>query len=68
LSSFAGISTGQRGGNASLEAQRLARERERREAAEAEKRKLELHFGADEFWEKQQSRGGTPQIVTTSET
>jgi hypothetical protein len=51
-----------------LEAQRLARERERREAAEAEKRKLELHFGAEEFWEKQQSRGGTPQIVATTET
>jgi hypothetical protein len=67
LSSFAGISSAQTGESTSLEAQRLARERERREAADVERRKLDLHFGADEFWERQ-SRANTPKIIATSET
>jgi len=50
--------------NASLEQQRLAREKEKRDALEKEKRDLDLHFGADEFWEKH-SRQNTPSITTT---
>lgn len=66
LSAFSGISLSRQGGqvsNASLEQQRLAKERERREALE-EKRDLDRHFGADEFWNKH-SRQGTPTITTT---
>jgi len=67
LSFLSGISSAQKGGDTSLDAQRLAKERERKEAADAEQRKLELQFGADEFWERQ-SRGNTPKIIATSET
>jgi hypothetical protein len=44
--------------------QRLAKEKERREAMEKEKRDMDKHFGAEEFWEKH-SRQNTPSIVTT---
>ena len=67
LSAFSGISSSRQGGqvsNASLEQQRIEKERERREALEKEKRNLDLHFGANEFWEKH-SRQGTPTITTT---
>jgi hypothetical protein len=69
LSAFSGISTiragsATSGSGTSLEQQRLQRERERREVAEKEKRDIELHFGADEFWEKH-SRQNTPTIITT---
>src|SRR5579859_1354416 len=64
LSAFSGISRPSQSGNATLEQQRLAREKERREAAEAEQRKMDMHFGANEFWEKH-SRQATPTITTT---
>ncbi len=64
LSAFSGISRASPSSNASLEQQRLAREKERREAIEKEKRDMQTHFGADEFWEKH-SRQNTPTITTT---
>ena len=66
LSAFSGISTRQPASlsNASLEQQRLAKEKEKKSALEKEKQNLDIHFGADEFWEKH-SRQRTPSIVTT---
>jgi hypothetical protein len=64
LSAFSGITRADQQSNASLEQQRLAKEKERREAQEKEKQKMEMHFGANEFWEKH-SRQGTPSITTT---
>ena len=64
LSAFSGISRANPSSNASLEQQRMAREKERREAIEKEKRDMQMHFGADEFWEKH-SRQNTPTITTT---
>ena len=65
LSAFSGISrVSPSSSNASLEQQRLAKEKERREAIEKEKRDMQMHFGADEFWEKH-SRQNTPTITTT---
>jgi hypothetical protein len=64
LSAFSGITRTGPPSNATLEQQRLAREKERREALEKEKRDLDKHFGAEEFWEKH-SRQNTPTIITT---
>src|SRR5579862_5580974 len=65
LSAFSGISrVGVTTNNATLEQQRLAREKERRDKLEREKKDIDLHFGADEFWEKH-SRQNTPTIITT---
>ncbi len=67
LSAFSGISSSRQSGqasNASLEQQRLAKEKEMREALKKEKRNLDIHFGDDEFWEKH-SRQATPTITTT---
>jgi hypothetical protein len=65
LSAFSGISrVGVATSNATLEQQRLAREKERRDKLEREKKDIDLHFGADEFWEKH-SRQNTPTIITT---
>lgn len=64
LSAFSGISRPAQSSNASLEQQRIAKEKERKEALEKEKRNLDMHFGADEFWEKH-SRQGTPSITMT---
>jgi hypothetical protein len=66
LSAFSGISSrqGQNNANTTLEQQRLAKERERKETLDKEKRNLDMHFGANEFWEKH-SRANTPTITTT---
>ena len=68
LSAFSGITRQGQGAvttnNTTLEQQRLAREKERREKVEKEKKDIDLHFGADEFWEKH-SRQNTPTIITT---
>lgn len=67
LSAFSGISgqrQGQHNATTTLEQQRLAKERERRENLEKQKRDLDVHFGANEFWEKH-SRTNTPTITTT---
>jgi hypothetical protein len=64
LSAFSGITRIDQQHNASLQQQRLAKEKEQREAQEREKKKMDMHFGADEFWEKH-SRQGTPSITTT---
>jgi len=63
LSAFSGIK-GTQLSNASLEQQRLAKEKEKREALEKEKKNLDMHFGDNEFWEKH-SRTATPIITTT---
>jgi hypothetical protein len=59
LSSFAGVTRQAPLSNLSLEQQRLVREKEKKEALEAQKRNFESHFGDNEFWEMQ-SRQGTP--------
>jgi hypothetical protein len=64
LSAFSGIARPGSLSNASMEQQRLAKEKEKREALEREKRSLNMHFDANEFWEKH-SRQGTPSIATT---
>jgi hypothetical protein len=64
LSAFSGITRVEQQSNASLEQQRLAKKKERREAQEKEKQKMEMNFGANEFWEKH-SRQGTPSIART---
>lgn len=66
LSAFSGISSrqGQNNATTTLEQQRLAKERERNETLEKQKRDLDMHFGATEFWEKH-SRTNTPTITTT---
>lgn len=64
LSSFSSISRATQPSNVSLEQQRLAREKEKRDALEKEKRNLDVRFGADEFWEKH-SRQSTPTITMT---
>src|SRR5271170_7937579 len=66
--SFASLSAfssrqGQNNSNTTLEQQRLAKERERKEKLDKQKRDLDIHFGADEFWEKH-SRTNTPTITT----
>jgi hypothetical protein len=65
LSSFSGIRRSGQQSNASLEQQRLAKEKEKRQVQEEEKQKMDMHFGANEFWEKH-SRQGTPTITTTN--
>jgi len=67
LSAFSGIGArhGQMNANTTLEQQRLAKERERKEKLDKEKRDLDMHFGANEFWEKH-SRTNTPTITTTN--
>ena len=65
LSAFSGIiRSGVTTSNATLEQQRLAKEKERRDKLEKEKKDIDLHFGADEFREKH-SRQNTPTIITT---
>ena len=70
LSAFSGITTTRAGaaagggGGGTLEQQRLERERLRREAEEKQKRDVDLHFGAEEFWERH-SGMNTPTIITT---
>jgi hypothetical protein len=66
LSAFSGIISrqGQNNANTTLEQQRLAKERERKETLDKEKKKLDMHFGANDFWEKH-SRTNTPTITTT---
>jgi len=66
LSAFSGISSrqGQNNANTTLEQQRLAKERETKEKLDKQKRDLDMHFGANEFWEKH-SRTNTPTITTT---
>lgn len=69
MSAFSGISSTRAGaaaggGGGTLEQQRLERERLRREEEEKQKRDVELHFGAEEFWERH-SGMNTPTIITT---
>jgi len=66
LTAFSGIKGTHQVAQGSLEQQRLAREKEKREASEKEKKNLDLHFGDNnnEFWEKH-SRTATPTITTT---
>jgi len=63
LSAFSGIK-GTQHLNASLEQQRWAKEKEKRETLEREKKNLDMHFGDNDFWEKH-SRTATPIITTT---
>jgi hypothetical protein len=64
LSAFSGLSRVSPSPSTSLEQQRLAREKERRDALEKERLNMQTHFGAEEFWEKH-SRQNTPTITTT---
>jgi hypothetical protein len=63
LSAFSGLTRQGQNSNTSLEQQRLEKEKEKQEALEKQKRDLDMHFGANEFWEKH-SRQGTPTIKT----
>jgi hypothetical protein len=58
LSAFSGIKVSQTS-NASLEQQRLAREKQKKEALKKEKKNMEMHFNDDGFWDKH-SRTNTP--------
>lgn len=50
--------------NASLEQQRLTKEREKREALEREKQSFDIRLDANEFWQKK-SQQHMPSVATT---